>query len=540
MYTPRTPRAQTSQGTGTGTDASDLERERADIDRELVRRRGFREFVKRAWSHVEPSPCVWSWHMDAICEHLEAVTRGEVLKLVINVPPGHSKSLLANVLWPAWEWSHSPEQRYICATFDSDLATRDARKMRSLVTSDWYRARWQGVEIPNDRTASTAVTLFVNTAGGFRNSVTVRGGVTGKHAHKHIIDDPIDPTGAAAHSGIELDYVINWHGQTMSTRFVDPKCPVTVLIMQRVHQRDLAAKLIASGATVLCLPMRYERHHPHRYARDPRTREGELLDARRHSEETVTALETELGPSQTAAQLQQRPSPAGGGIIKRDWLKNYWTVLPSGGTWSQSWDCSFKGKSDSDFVCGQVWYHHGANHYLVDQVLARMGFNDTLRAIEQLSARYPRAIRKLIEDKANGPAIIETLRASVSGLVEINPEGGKEARARACEPLFAAGNVFLPHPTRAEYDDGRRGAEWVRGGVALDAEEAAVHSYEWFMVTFPNADHDDVVDATTQYLIHSAGSFAQRMKAAVEKAAPRNTSALAGLHGLATVHRMAR
>lgn len=491
------------------------------IDREAVKRFGLTEFVKLAWHQVEPEQLVWNWHMDAVCEHLDAVTRGEIRDLVINIPPGHSKSLLANVLWPAWEWTHTPGQRYICATFDMDLATRDARRMRSLVTSEWFRSRWRGVDVPNDRTASTAVTMFSNTAGGFRNSITVRGAVMGKHAHKHIIDDPIDPAGAAAHSGIELDLVLDWHGHSMSTRFVDPKRPVTVLIMQRIHQRDLASKLIAKGATVLCLPMRYESAHPHVYKRDIRTTEGEILNQTRHDETSVKALEAELGPSQTAAQLQQRPSPAGGGILKRDWLKNYWTVLPSGGTWTQSWDLAFKGKETSDYVCGQVWYHHGANHYLVDQVLARMGFNDTLNAMRAMSKRYPRALRKLVEDKANGPAVMETLRGEVSGLTPIEPEGGKEARARACEPLFAAGNVYLPHPTRAEYDDGRRGAEWVRGGVSVEAPEAAVGSYEWYLVTFPNADYDDAVDATTQYLIHAAGSFSHRLKAAVDRAAPR-------------------
>lgn len=492
----------------------------AALDREIIARKGFKAFVKLAWSQVEPEALIWNWHMDAICEHLEAVTRGEITMLVINVPPGHSKSLLANVLWPAWEWTHSPGQRYICATFDADLAVRDARRMRTLVTSEWYQSRWSTVDIPNDRTASTAVTTFSNTAGGFRNSTTVRGGVMGKHAHKHIIDDPIDPTGAMSASGVELDFVLEWHSKNMWTRFVNPKRRTTVLIMQRIHHRDLAGKFLANGATALCLPMRYERNHPLVYSRDCRTEEGEILDKQRHTEETVSELERELGPTQAAAQLQQRPSPAGGGIIKREWLRNYWTVLPSGGVWSQSWDCSFKGKSDSDYVCGQVWYSVGANHYLVDQVMERLGFNDTCEAIKRLSARYPRAIRKLIEDKANGPAIIDTLRAIVPGLTESQPDGGKEARARACEPLFAAGNVFLPHPDRAEYDDGRRGAPWVRGhGVGVDAPEAAAGSYEWYMVTFPNADHDDCVDATTQYLIHSAGSWAQRLKAGVERVA---------------------
>ena len=490
----------------------------AALDREIIARKGFKAFVKLAWSQVEPSPMVWGWHMDAICEHLEAITRREIRDLVMNVPPGCSKSLIASVLWLPWMWTLNPSRRLIAASYSDDVVTRDARKSRTLVESAWFQERFPHVAFPSDKSASKAVGSYYTTAGGMRYSTTTHGSVTGQHGDDALVDDPIDPMGAA--SVTEMDACLEWWTGTMPTRFRDHKTSTRTLIMQRLHERDLTAEFIRAGATVLCLPMRYERNHPFRYARDPRTREGELLVPERTPEEELVKIETKLGPTRSAAQLQQRPSPAGGGIIKREWLRNYWTVLPSGGVWSQSWDCSFKGKSDSDYVCGQVWYSVGANHYLVDQVMERMGFNDTCEAIKRLSVRYPRAIRKLIEDKANGPAIIDTLRAIVPGLTESQPDGGKEARARACEPLFAAGNVFLPHPDRAEYDDGRRGAPWVRGhGVGVDAPEAAAGSYEWYMVTFPNADHDDCVDATTQYLIHSAGSWAQRLKAGVERVA---------------------
>ena len=516
-----------------GTPDDDL----AAFDTEWVKRRGFAEFVRRAWSQVEPARLIWGWHMDAICEHLEAISRREIRDLVINVPPGCSKSLVASVLWLPWMWTLNPSRRFIVASYSDDVVLRDARKSRTLVESAWFQARWPNVALPRDTSASKAVGAYYTTAGGMRYSTTTHGSVTGQHGDDALVDDPIDPLGAA--SVVEIDACLEWWTGTMTTRFRDHRTSTRTLIMQRLHERDLTTEFIRAGATMLCLPMRYERNHPHRWKGDPRTREGELLVPDRVPEEELVKIEKKLGPSRTASQEQQRPSPAGGGIIKREWLKNYWTVLPQGGTWSQSWDCSFKGKSDSDYVCGQVWYHHGPNHYLVDQVLSRMGFNDTLRAIQNMSSRYPRAIRKLVEDKANGPAIIETLRGILPGITEVDPtpNGGKEARARACEPLFAAGNVFLPHPTRAEYDDGRRGAEWVRGGVRDDAVEAAQGSYEWFMVTFPNADHDDCVDATTQYLIYGAGSYAQRVKAAVEKAAPRGQG---GLHGLPTLSGLRR
>lgn len=483
----------------------------AELDRDAVARGGFRAFARLAWSRVEQTPLVWAWHMDAICEHLEAVTKGELVTLVINVPPGHSKSLLTNVLWPAWEWTRDPGQRYICATFDSDLAQRDARKMRALVMSDWYAARWPAVDIPNDRTASTSVALFSNTAGGFRNSVTVRSGVMGKHAHKHLIDDPIDPQGAALVSGVELEEVLAWHGQTMSTRFVDPTRPTTVLIMQRIHTRDLAAKLLSEGATVLCLPTRYERHHPHRYARDPRTTEGELLNPQRYPDATVKRLEKSLGPYGAAAQLQQRPVSAEGGLFKKAWLQNYWTALPSGGVFTISVDCAFKGLDDSDLVAFQCWYECDARFYLVDRWTERRDFNTTCNDLVTFAGRWTKAAEKLIEGKANGTAVMNALERVLIGMVEIEPEGGKESRAHGTVPLFAALDVLLPHPERAEYADGRRGAEWVRGGVHDLALDAAEGSYEHTMLSFPKGAHDDDVDATTQYLNHAAGDFAARM-----------------------------
>lgn len=489
-----------------------------ELDRDAVARHGFREFAKRAWHRVEQTPLTWGWHMDAICEHLEAVTRGEIITLVVNVPPGHSKSLLTNVLWPAWEWTRDPGQRYICASHAEKLIIRDARKCRSLVTSDWFHDRWPGVEIPTDRTASTAVTTYTNTAGGFRYSTTVRGPVTGNHAHKHIIDDPIDPQGAALVSGVELDEVLHWHGQTMSTRFVDPTRPTTVLIMQRLHTRDLAQKLIDDGATVLCLPARYERAHPNVYKRDPRTREGELLNPARWPEEAIKRVEKELGPYGAAAQIQQRPAPAGGGIFKKEWLRQFWTVLPAGGVFTITVDCAFKGTADSDLVAFQCWYQHGPNYYLVDRWTERRDFDKTCKDLVTFCVRWPKANGKLIEDKANGPAVISTLKGKVSGLIEVDPKGGKEARAHACVPLFSGGNVFLPHPERAEYPDGRRGATWLRGGVTDLHLDAAEGSYEHTLLGFPKAAHDDDVDATTQYLNHAAPSYAARLAAAMKKA----------------------
>jgi predicted phage terminase large subunit-like protein len=478
----------------------------ADLDRERIRRRGFSEFVRRAWSTVDTSPLVWSWHLDAICEHLEAVTRREIRDLVINVPPGFGKSLLVSVLWPVWVWTVDPQHRWIAASYAGDgVALRDARRARSLVESRWYQERWPHVRFPRDKTASTSVSLYYTTAGGMRYTTTVRGAVTGQHGDTHVIDDPVDPAGANAVSGRELDEVNVWDSETMSTRFRDHRNKARVLVMQRLHARDLSAQWIKNGATVLCLPLRFERDHPHRWPRDPRTNDGELLDPVRMPEAQATALEKSLGPYGSAAQAQQRPAPREGGIFKVGWWK-FWTELPAGGTWALSVDCAFKETETSSFVVVQAWYQHGPNFYLVDQTLERMGFERTVAAIRAMAARYPKARRKLVEAKANGAAVVDVLKRDLPGLVLVEPMGGKEARAHAIEPLVSAGNVFLPDPDRAAYDDGRIGAAWVRDEFLPEAN------------LFPRASTDDQIDTMTQLLNElDGGSYLDNLRAAVKR-----------------------
>lgn len=501
----------------------------ADIEREMIRRRGFAEFVRRAWHLVEPaSPLRWNWHLDVLCAALERVARREVRDLVVNVPPGMSKSLLVDVLYPAWVWTleasyaedlpsmlFGPGHRFICASYDGDVVLRDARKMRTLVLSDWYRARWPHVEIPSDASASKAAGMFYTTRGGMRFSTTVRGSVTGQHCDTMIVDDPIDPMGAGAASGVELDAVLTWWNETMQTRFRDHATSARILVMQRVHERDLSAEFIRAGAEVVCLPMRYDPDHPHVCPEDPRRCAGDLLCPDRFPEEVVTRLEVALGPYGTASQLQQRPSPAGGGVFKKEWLQRYWTDLPEGGSYTQSWDMSFGSTAGASDVCGQVWYQVRGDFYLVDLDSQVRDFPSTLQAVVAMTERWPRAHKKLVEKKANGAAVIDTLKRDVPGLEPIEPEGGKVVRANAVAPFFASGNVFLPHPEKAVYPDGRRGATWVRGGVTDLTRPAAEGSYEHVMLGFPNATKKDAVDSTTQFLNHAAPRLAERLRAAM-------------------------
>lgn len=467
----------------------------ASLDREIVARGRLYDFVKMAWPHCgEPSEFVPGWHLEEICLHLEAVSRGECRRLVINQPPGTGKSLLVSVFWPSWEWLHRPATKWIYASYDQSLVCRDAAKQVSLVQSDFYRARWPHVRL---REARPAASDYSNTAGGSRFSTSVRGKVTGRHADIQVVDDPIKPKDAMGGGSVtkaELKFVSDWWAHTMATRLSDPKTSRRVIVMQRLNVDDLAGECIAAGYTLLRLPMRYEASDPCRtsHGGDRRTEDGELLCPSRMAQEEVSQLETDLGPDVAASQLQQRPALQGGGIFREAYLR-YYDELPATGLWVQSWDMTFGSiKASADFVCGQVWLVSAGAYYLVDQVHARMQLPDMLAAVRELSAAYPRAHDKLIEDKANGMAVEQMLRQSLSGVTLVTPMGGKEARANATTPLWADGKIFLPRPTAKPW----------------------INAYTKQLLAFPRSIHDDMVDATTQALIQlrrHGDSFARAM-----------------------------
>lgn len=438
--------------------------------------RSLRFFVEEMWPVVEPGiPFVPGRHVDAICAHLEAVSAGDIRKLLINIPPGCMKSLLVNVFWHAWEWIHRPTTRYISVSFDANLTLRDSRKVIQILRSEEFRHLWGDlVSLPADVAASD----FSNMQGGWKFATSIQGKLVGRHADIITIDDPVKPLEI---NGAALETCKQWWHETLPTRFRDPKTGRRVLVMQRLHEDDLSGiALKEEGWERLILPMRYEKNR-HCYdtcigGEDWRKDEGELLWPERFGEEEVKRIEKDLLARGAAAQLQQSPTPAGGLVFKASWFKKYGVAPAKMDQIIQSWDAAFKGTSDSDYVCGQVWGKAGGEYYLLDQVHGHWDFPETCAQIKALSKRWPKATAKLVEDKANGPAIIDTLKKEISGLIAVTPEGGKEARANAVAPLYEAGNVYHPEET------------WVDG---LEAE----------MTGFPFARNDDRVDAMTQALL---------------------------------------
>lgn len=456
----------------------------ARLDREIGLRGSFYDFVRMAWPQVDAHEFVEGWHVELICDVLERVLRGELRKVVINVPPTCMKSMLVSVFWPVWSWIRDPRLAFLSTSFDVTLTRRDAGRSLALVQSEWFRERWGDLVYVDE---SAGIGDHKNSRGGWRYSTSVGSKATGRHPDVRIIDDPTKPKDV---SPLTLEAAEAYWNNTLRTRQRDPKTSRTVLIMQRLAVRDLAGVFEDEGDWhFVVLPMRYE---PQRaYADDPRRTEGELLWPARLGEEEVKELER-MPSRDRAAQLQQRPVPEGGAIIKREWIQWYDPAkAPRFFQRIQSWDLTFKDTKGSHFVAGQVWGVFESSYYLIDAYLERLDFVASCQKIIETSALYP-GCGILIEDKANGPAVMSMLETKLPGLVPVEPKGGKDSRLNAVSPLFEGRNVFLP------------------------LGHAVAETLATSLVTFPVGTHDDDVDACTQaltYLHEGAVDYAAAMRA---------------------------
>lgn len=455
---------------------------------DLLCEKSLRHFLAAAWPTIEPKPFKANWHIDAVCEHLEAVSRGQLRHLVINIPPRHTKSLTVSVSWPAWEWgpfSH-PETRWLFMSYASGLSIRDSVKCRTLIQSQWYQSRWGSkFHLMGDQNAKER---YNNNKHGYRIASSVGGIGTGEGGDRLVIDDPHNV--ADVHSETSRESVVEWWDTAMSTRSDDPKAGARVVIMQRSHHADLVGHIKDTTGNLyeyLILPAEYE---PKRHCvtslgfSDPRSIPGDILWPGRFDKKELKDLKSSLGSAAYEAQCQQNPTPIEGGMFKRHWWKFYecspYSIAEECDFIYQSWDMTFKETAEGSYVVGQVWGLKKGNsgRYLLDQVRERMGFSATKRAVRNLSAKWPKATAKYIEDKANGPAIQDELKNELTGIIPFPPTGSKEERADACTPEVEAGNVYLPHP---------KNAPWVDDYIEEHAQ-------------FNKGPHNDQVDATSQAL----------------------------------------
>lgn len=494
-----------------------------------------REFLRASWPWIVPTERIDAWHLDVIAEHLEAAYAREIPRLVITIQPGSLKSTLVSVMAPAWWWTRRPSERIVSASHADHLSSRDTRKTRQLILTDWYQSRF------GDRFAlsldENLKTRYSNTEGGHRIATHVGGG-TGERGGVLILDDAHDASDANSTSEAALSTACGWFGDTWASRLNatvnDPG--VKIVIGQRIHERDVIGFLLGGDEdrwVHLCLPTRYEAKHPFVYPErrvlamgkvlpgDPRKTEGELLAPNFQDEVTLRDLTAEMTEAVKAGQYQQRPAPKEGDLLKRaDWKfydpkLSFYVDFRDGlfdkeraemlagkvGSFERvvhSWDTSLKDRKDSDFVAGGVWGTKGPDLFLLRLFHQRVGLSATIEAMNDLynwaQTLWPSVPHSVvIESAANGPDAIAEMRRRVQGVVAVTAKGSKVMRAEAASAALEGGNCFLPGIRAA---DGSGYDERTPSDVQRFVEETA---------KFPNGLNDDEVDQWSQAVNWSRG-----------------------------------
>jgi predicted phage terminase large subunit-like protein len=439
-------------------------------------------------------------HHVLLARYLEEVEAGRIHRFKCHMPPRGGKSELANKRFSAWYLGRNPNRRVISASYGAQLAHRFGGQVRDQMMDP----RWpfEFVHLKEDSKARHQWDID-----GYRGGMLTagRGGaITGQGGSLLNLDDMVKDREEADSPTVQ-DATWDWYRDTFYTRL--ERAPegwpgAIVYVGTRWSDLDLGGRLDQAAAdgsgdkwsTLIITAICEDEEN------DPLGRKlGESYWPEVFPVATLERIRRTIGERGWNALYQQRPMPAEGGILKSKWWR-YWSYtgnehaagtiedplrLPEMDQTFQSWDMTFKDNKKSDYVVGQVWGVSGGNAYLLDQVRRQMDFVATKEAIIALSAKWPRAALKLVEDTANGPAIISELRSRIPGLVPVTPEGSKYARAASIAPYVESGNVILPHPTLMPWVDG------------LIAECAA----------FPNGAHDDSVDTLSQALHRAARGF---------------------------------
>ena len=439
------------------------------LDAELARR-NMHEFIKQSWGTMEPGRVYKdNWHIQAICEHLEAVIAGDVRKLIINIPPRHMKSLTCDVAFPCWAWLHKPHLQFLFASYASGLALRDSVKCRRLMNSRFYQNLEPGFTISTDQ----------NQKQRFGDII--------------VIDDPHNVKEAESEA-VRVS-TTDWWDTAVQSRLNDPKTGAFVIIMQRVHQNDLTGHILKNalpedGWVHLCVPAQYEKNHPHVYTpaplpqitqhEDPRHEEGALLWPDRFGQKEIDTLKHTLGSYAAAGQLQQRPAPKGGGILRKAWWRKWEKdEFPEMVYVLQSWDTAYETGDTTSYSACTTWgvFQLGNRYHilLLNRFRDRLPYPDLRRiAKEKYHDDKPDAV--IIEKKASGQSLIQDLRQANIPVITYTPDRDKVARAHVASVLFEAGSVWYPD---------RR---W------------ATDVIDW-CATFPAGDGEDIVDTVTQAII---------------------------------------
>ena len=447
-----------------------------EIEREACRR-SLATYIRRAWRVLEPGqPYVHGWHIDAMAEHLQAVTDGQISRLLINVPPGTMKSLMTGVLWPSWEWGPRamPHVRFIGASHEATLATRDNLRMRRLVQSEWFQALWP-LALTSDQNEKT---YFENGSTGWRQSCAVKA-MTGRRGDRVNWDDPHSVEDS--HSKAALTEAERVFTETLPTRLNNPDRSAIVVCMQRLHEADISGLIISRefGYEHLCLPMEWEapRKATSIGFTDPRTKVGELLFPQRFPREVVERDKKVMGQYAVAGQFQQRPSPPSGDEFQPDLIGTI-DAIPAGPIrWCRGWDLAATDGS-GDYTAGIKVGQHADG---------RVIFADVKR--EQFGTHKRDALMKA------------TAQADGVGLKQSIPQDPGQAgksQTAAFAKLMPGHHLHFSPETGDKVTRARPLASQVNAGNAVMVRAPWNTAFIEELRLFPNGLHDDQVDAAAR------------------------------------------
>lgn len=481
------------------------------------------EFAKQAWKYVEGDiQFSDGWHIQVICEHLEAVTKRQIRNLLINIPPRCMKSGLVSVMWPAWVWLNNPQEQFLYASYSNSLSMRDSVKCRRLILSNWYQTRWEDrYTLVGDQNTKHR---FDNNKIGYRIAASVGSSVTGEGASCLILDDPNNAKDGE--SDIKRQSTNDWYSQVWSTRLNNPKTGCRIIVQQRLHQQDISGNILSNDISnewiKLILPMEFETARRSKTIilpstngkvwEDPRKKEGELLWPNHIGLEEVKKLKNGLRtPYRIAGQLQQRPAPEEGGIIKKSWFK-WWKKPrpPKIEQVIQSWDTALGDKEENNYSACTTWGlfiddNKIANIILLGLWRGRVSYPDLRKMAKRLyndyrddgatdikpdSQHIPDMV--LVESKASGISLIQDLRRAGISATQFDPTryGDKKQRVHLVTHIIQAGRVWVP-AIPPDYKALRRYSELFVNSCAI----------------FPSEDSRDLVDTMTQVLTRLRDSY---------------------------------
>lgn len=462
------------------------------LSRKILCEKSLRYFIQEAWATIEPETnYVFGWHIDAISDHLMAVTNGQIKRLIINIPPRHMKSLSVCVFWPCWEWIQKVGEKYIFASYAATLSYRDSVRRSRLINSPWFRSYWSQINLVKDTGEK-----IENERGGYMVATSVGGVATGEGGDKIIVDDPHNVRDVESEI-IRLSALM-WWDEVMSSRLNSIKTGVKIIIMQRSHDNDLTGHELAKeiGYEHLCLPARYEGENRCKTSLgfvDPRTETGEALYPDRFSAKDLDTLEKELGRYAAAAQLQQRPAPREGGMFNMGQFKlirdiNLSTVKAAVRYWDKAGT-----EGGGCYSCGVLMYRTGEGGFIVADCI-----------YGQWSAANREREIKLADEIDNQRAKQYSFRHE-TWIEKEGGSGGKESAENTIRNL-AGSRVYADRVT------GEKSTRAEPFSIQLDIGNVSLYVGEWTdfylrnMRDYPKTTYKDFGDATGGAFNHLMGA----------------------------------